>query len=103
MFSYFEPNYIEKAIGKVFVFFLFVCCFFFSNLGYVIIFAKRKFVFGRHFETQHFLNVIFADLWLFYVYTGIVQVSYRNSYGKVPKNGWVQVDPLVHKREWKVA
>ena len=23
----------------------------------------------------------------------MVQVSYRNSYGKVLKNGWVQVDP----------
>ena len=49
--------------------------------------------FGRHFETQHFFNVLFADLWLFQVYTYMVQVSYRNSYGKVPKNEWVQVDP----------
>ena len=29
------------------------------------------------------------------MYTGIVHVSYQNSYGKVLKNGWVQVDPLV--------
>ena len=26
------------------------------------------------------------------MYTGMVQVSYQNSYGKVLKNGWVQVD-----------
>ena len=27
------------------------------------------------------------------MYTDMVQVSYQNSYRKVPKNGWVQVDP----------
>ena len=27
------------------------------------------------------------------MYTYMVQVSYPNSYGKVPKNEWVQVDP----------
>ena len=31
----------------------------------------------------------------------MVQVSYWNSYGKVLKNDWMQVDPLVHKWEWK--
>ena len=36
--------------------------FFFLNFGHVIIFTIPKFVFGRHFEMQHFLNVLFADL-----------------------------------------
>ena len=49
--------------------------------------------FGRHFETVHFLMFFsFADLRLPLVYTGMVHVSYQNSYGKVLKNGWVQVD-----------
>ena len=39
-------------------------------------FSKRKFVFWPHFETQHFFNVLFADLWLFWVYTDMVQVPY---------------------------
>ena len=45
------------------------------------------------------LNVLFAYLWLFQVYTDMLQLSCRNSYGKVLKNGWVQMDPFVHKRE----
>ena len=52
MFSYFEPNFIEK--------FHWESCF--SKFGHVTIFAKRKFVYGRHFEMQHFFNVLFADL-----------------------------------------
>ena len=27
------------------------------------------------------------------MYTDMVQILYRNSYGKVLKSGWVQVDP----------
>ena len=83
MFFNFEPNFIEKFLWESG----------FSNFGHVTIFAKRKFVFGRHFETKHFLIVLFADICFFLVYTHMVQVSYRNSYGKVPKNEWVQVDP----------
>ena len=45
-------------------------------------FRKTKIrFFGRYFETEHFLNVLCADLWSFYVYTDMVQVSYRNSCG----------------------
>ena len=58
--------------------------------------------FGPNFETKHFLIVLFADIWLFWVYT-LMEVSYRNSYWKVLKNEWVQVDPRVHKRAWKVT
>ena len=52
MFSYFEPNFIEKFHWESG----------FSNFGHVIIFAKRKFIFGGHFETQQFFNGFFADL-----------------------------------------
>ena len=31
----------------------------------------------------------------------MVQVLYQNSYRKVPKNEWVQVDPPVHKMLWE--
>ena len=62
--------------------------------------------FGRHFETQHFLNVGCFLMFFLLIYgcfkcihRPMVQVSYRNSYGKVPKNEWVQVDPLGYKRE----
>ena len=61
-------------------------------------FAKRKFVFGRHFKTKHSLIVLFADI-CFWVYTHMVQVLCRNFYGKLLKNEWVQVDPLVNKHE----
>ena len=76
---------------------------FFKFWSRMTIFAKRKF--GRDFETEHFLNVLFADLWLFQGYTDIVHVLYQNFCGKVLKNRWVQVDPppLVPKREYKVA
>ena len=36
--------------------------------------------------TQWGYTFIFDDTWLFWVYTHMVQVSYRNSYGKVLKN-----------------
>ena len=60
LFSYFEPNLIEK--------FLWDSWFFFFNFFSF---------FDRYFETEHFLNVLFADLWLFLVYTDMVQVSYQ--------------------------
>ena len=65
----------------------------FSNFGRETFFTKRKFVFGFHFKTKHFLIVLFADIWLFWVYTHMVQVLYQNSYRKVLKNEWVQVPP----------
>ena len=94
MFYYFEPNFIAKLLRESG----------FSNFGHVTMkFAKRKFVFGRHFGTFEISTIFFfAALWLSKVYTGMVQVF---SYGKVLKNGWVNVGspPLVHKREWKVV
>ena len=57
MFSYFEPNFIEK--------FHWESCF--SNLGHATIFAKRKFVFFflAAILKRNIFNVLFADLWLF--------------------------------------
>ena len=68
---------MENSIGKVV----------FSNFGHVTFFAKLKLFCGRHFEPKHFLIVLFADIRLSWVLTHMVQVPYRNSYGKVLKRG----------------
>ena len=59
MFSYIEPNFIEKILWESG----------FSNLSQVTIFTKQKFVFGRYFEKELFsyffiFFILFADLWL---------------------------------------
>ena len=54
MLSYFEPNLLKNSIGKV-VFQILVMWLFSRN---------KSLFFGHHSETQHFLNVFFADLWL---------------------------------------
>ena len=56
MFSYFEPNFIEKFLGKVFFFF-----FFFLNLAKIEMTQLNKNrLFGRHFETVlHFYLFIY--------------------------------------------
>ena len=62
MFSYFEPNFIEKFHWESG----------FSNFGHVIIFAKRKLIFWRPFWNATFFNGFFADLWFFLgVYNGV--------------------------------
>ena len=71
MFSWFEPNFIEKFYWKSG----------FSNFGHVTIFAKRKFFFWPPFGNDTFFNVLFADVYLF-LYTDMVQVLYRNFTGK---------------------
>ena len=68
MFFNFEPNFIEKFLWKSG----------FSNFGHVTFLRNENSFFGRHFETKHFLIVLFADIWLFWVHTHMVQVSYRN-------------------------
>ena len=52
MFSYFEPNFINKLLWESV----------FSNFGHVIFSGNENLFFGRQFETEHFLNVLFADL-----------------------------------------
>ena len=63
--------------------------------------------FGRHFETKHFLIVLFADIWLFWVYSTVY--TYGASFvpkflqESAPKWMGPSGPPLMHKREWKVA
>ena len=40
--------------------------FYFSNFGHMTSFAQRQFVFGRRFETKHFLVVLFTDICFFF-------------------------------------
>ena len=54
MFSYFEPNFIEKIFLESG----------FSNFGQVTIFAKWKLV-HYYFENVNVFDIVFADLWLF--------------------------------------
>ena len=69
------------------LFYLFVCFLF------CFVFVLFVCLFVCLFVLICFFFLFFADLWLSRVYTDTVQVSYRNSYRKVLKNGWVQVDP----------
>ena len=46
MFSYFDPNFIEKFLQESVFVFLFL---FFSNFGHMTIYEKRKFVFWLPF------------------------------------------------------
>ena len=41
-----------------------------------------------------------TELWFYKMYTGMVKVSYINSYEKIIHFAWVQVDPPLHKQEW---
>ena len=76
MFFNFEPNFIEKFLWESG----------FPNFGHVTFLQNDNSFFGRLFETKHFLIVLFSDIWLFWVCTHMVHVSYGNSYGKVLKN-----------------
>ena len=53
MFSYFEPNFIEKFLGKVF---------FFQILAKIEISRNENRLFGRHFETVQHFQILFAEL-----------------------------------------
>ena len=55
MFSYFEPNFIENFIGKMV----------FQILVTWLFSRKENSFFGRLFEMEEVLNVLFADLLLF--------------------------------------
>ena len=84
MFSNLSQLLLKNSSGKV--------VFKFSSSDY---FRKIKNHFWPPFRNRAFLNVLFADLWLYWVYSDMVQILYRNCYGKVFKNVWVQVDPIV--------
>ena len=84
-FSTLSQIFLKNSFAKVF--------FFFSRIGHLTFSRNENSFFDRHFETEPFLIVRFADIWLFFVYAHMVQVSYQNSYGKTLKNVWVQVAP----------
>ena len=70
MFSYLEPNFIEKFLWES-VFFFF---FFFQILAKIKMTRNKNRLFGRHFDTvQHF--IFFSDLWFLKVHTYMVQIS----------------------------
>ena len=99
MFINFEPNFIEKFLWQ-------------SGLSKFLsrdFFREttiRFFFFGRHFETKHFLIVLFA-----YIYGCFgcihIQCKFRTEiptvkYSKMNGSKWTP-PLLVYKREWKVA
>ena len=72
MFSYLEPNFIEKFFWESG----------FSNFDQNRNKNKNR-LFGRHFQTvQHFEKKI-PELWFLIVHTYMVQISLQNSGGKV--------------------
>ena len=83
MFSYFEPNFIEKFHWESG----------FSNFGHVIIFAKRKFIFWRPFWNATFFKCFFLLIYDFFLGVYKYGVSFVPKFLQVFKNGWVQVDP----------
>ena len=90
MFSYFEPNFIEKFFWESG----------FSNFGQnQNANANKNRLFGRHFETVQHFQIFFAELWFFIVHTYMVQISLQNSAGKVVFYGWVPRTTLGHQRE----
>ena len=81
MFSYFEPNFLEKFLWKSD----------FSNfgqnrheikIGYLATILKR-----------YNILIFFSELWFFIVHTYMVQMSLQNSGGKVVFYGWVPRNP----------
>ena len=109
MFSYFEPNFIEKnPLGKVFFFFFFFFCFvlFFCFVFclfvclFVCLFFSNIWPPFWNGTTYLFFFFFFPELWIFIVHTYMVQISLQNSGGKVVFLG-ASMEPLGHQREWK--
>ena len=82
MFSYFEPNFIEKFLWKVF----------FQILAKIEMTRNKKNqLFGRHFETVQHFQYFFAELWFFIAHTYMVQ----NIIAKFGwENGFLRLGPL---------
>ena len=81
MFSYFEPNFLEKFLWERG----------FSNFGQNRNDAKQKSVIWPPFwNGTTFLN-FFPGLWFFIVRTHMVQISLQHSGGKVVFYAWVPI------------
>ena len=77
MFSYFDPNFIDK--------FLLESAFFFLTLAKIEMTQNKNRLFGRHFETIQHLNhfFFFQNYDFVIVHTHMVQISLQNPGGKV--------------------
>ena len=73
MFSYFEPNFIEKFLPESV----------FSNFAKIEMTQNKNRLFGRHFETVQHFTIFSPELWFLIVYTYMVQISLPNFGGKV--------------------
>ena len=83
MFSYFEPNFIEKFLWESG----------YSNFGQKKMTRNKNQLFGRHFETVQHFQFFLQNCDFFIVHTYMVQISLQNSAGKVVFYGWVPRSP----------
>ena len=84
MFSYFEPNFIEKFLWE---------SVFFQILAKIEMTRNKNRLFGRHFETVQHFQFFLQNCDLFIVHTYMVQISLQNSVGKVVFYGWGPIEP----------
>ena len=92
MFSYFEPNFIEKFLWESG----------FQILAKIEMTRNKNRLCGRHFKTvlkQH--SFFFSESWFFTVHTLMMQISFQNSGGKVVFLEGFRGTSLVHQRELK--
>ena len=81
MFSYFQPNFIEKLFWE--------SVFFFQMLAKIEMKRNKNWLFGRHFETvEHFKN-FFAELYFFYK-----PYIWCKFHCKIPVGKWFSQAPL---------
>ena len=81
-------NSLKNSIGKVV----------FQILAKIEMTQNKNRLFGRHFEMVHYL---LQNYDFFIVHTYVVQISSRNSAGKVVFTVGSLGTPLGHQREWK--
>ena len=87
MFSYFEPNFIEKFLWESVFFF-----FFFQILAKIEMTQNKNWLFGRHFETVQYFQY-------FHFFFRIVNLFSPYIYGanfiaKIPvENGFLRLGP----------
>ena len=87
MFFNFEPNLIVKFVGKVLFQILVPWLFCETEIRFLAAILKRKL----------FWLFFLADIWLFWVYAHMVQVSNQNSYGKVLK------PPVIYRHDIRTS
>ena len=91
MFSYFEPNFLEKFLWESG----------FSNFCQNQNDTKQKSVIWQPFWNGTTFLIFFPGLWFFIVHTHMVQISLQNSGRKVVFYAWVPRNPpppLGHQR-----